>query len=836
MSKIKTWFEKNRSNLTGNWFLGKEPGTMEPDSFETSNFKVLIVRLSTYQDVASGITHLYLHQMASLVKNCFVDMAFLPPEQDERLMLKSQIPLLFGTTSKKAAKEFDLIAISNSVLQELINLPALLKHSNIPLTFQGRERVGAPMVLMGGSNSYNHSILHGAIKEEGMPGEGLVDCVLVGDAEGQFQKIIKTLAKLKVEQSRRDREGVVEVLRNSIEGLYDPRAYEQSFLSGKLLEIKAKAGAKMPLKANKLACVEGYETFEGGPVLYDGSGTSHVMVTAGCPFFCSFCKESWEQKPYREIGLERVLDTAFKLKQNLGLEELNLMTFNANTYSHIFEAINKLGSFIGRVGVKSQRFDAIVKAPELLDLQFDAGKRSYTCAMEGISERCRVLLQKNLSEGAILKGIALLLERHLRQLKVFMILTGYENEEDVEEYKGFLHRVKSLLPEGKRVPKITFSFAVLFRAPQTPMQYAERRMGAGQLRDFLGKIVQITRGVGFEARISAGVENALVSEFIAFADRRYTEILVEASVDRGFRYRGKIGRRLLEFWQKGMAARGLEGPDDWERSLDSILPWDDIDVGVKKEYLYNLWQRLKKGVELESCIQEPWGGGSCVGCGACDFNENFGEKYKKALAKLGPRAGAKIENSALQDELILWAEINVPKKWAFVSRDFIKTAVARRIMLDDEKLVKGFLRVELVEPSFFSWGRGLVKIAFKEKFVSLKPVDHGEKDVSILRRVREPKNKGLEGYPVRTLINMTGEKVAVLRHVDELLSEYNIKNFKKRCGATMRWEISEGHGNKTGIDLILYEEDSNDLILELNKMPDISLLNKITLNRAVRVL
>lgn len=61
-------------------------------------------------------------------------MAFLPPERDEKLLLDAAVPLLTGTTSKMPAGAFDVIAISNSVLQELINLPAMLQFSGLPLT------------------------------------------------------------------------------------------------------------------------------------------------------------------------------------------------------------------------------------------------------------------------------------------------------------------------------------------------------------------------------------------------------------------------------------------------------------------------------------------------------------------------------------------------------------------------------------------------------------------------------------------------------------------------------------------------------------------------------
>ena len=84
-----------------------------------------------------------------------------------------------------------------------------------------------------------------------------------------------------------------------------------------------------------------------------------------------------------KLLLKKQLEAAKRLKANMGLSELSLMTFNANTCTDIFNLVARFKRTFDRVGIKKQRFDAMVKMPAVLDLQFDAGKRTYTCAMEG---------------------------------------------------------------------------------------------------------------------------------------------------------------------------------------------------------------------------------------------------------------------------------------------------------------------------------------------------------------------------------------------------------------------------------------------------------------------
>ena len=50
-----------------------------------------------------------------------------------------------------------------------------------------------------------------------------------------------------------------------------------------------------------------------------------------------------------------------------------------------------------------------------------------------------------------------------------------------------------------------------------------------------------------------------------------------------------------------------------ERSVDEILPWDFIDIGVTKQFFIREWERAKKAEVTPNCKQK------CSGCGAARF-------------------------------------------------------------------------------------------------------------------------------------------------------------------------------------------------------------------------
>jgi len=466
-------------------------------------------------------------------------------------------------------------------------------------------------------------------------GEGLVDGVLLGDGERAFPRFLEVFGAWRADP----RERLLERLRAEVRGFYDPEAYRQVFDgNGRLAAIEPRAGAPFPVEAHRARDEALDVAFTGGPLFYEAeaAGVSHLLISAGCPYFCSFCKESWEQKPYRERSAERLLAAATALKANLGLRELNLMTFNANTVSRLGFLLDRLEPLFERVSLKSQRFDAIVSQPRLLERQLAAGKRTYTCAMEGISDRLRRYLRKNLDGATLLAGFRELFRRNVRQMKIFLIVTGREDEGDLAEFDRFLGSLQELLAPLKGKPVLTFSLAALYRPPHTPLQFEPRRRDGAALEAAFAAVSRAVSRHGFECRSSAGPADALLSEFLSYGDRRLTPVLVQASLARGFRYRGEVEAPLAAFFREEIRRRGLppfegkalEEPREAEdrqthegpagpTAPSTVLPWDDVDTGIGKAFLWKEYQALLADREGKACLAPPLGSGVCLGCGAC---------------------------------------------------------------------------------------------------------------------------------------------------------------------------------------------------------------------------
>lgn len=123
------WYSRSFHELTGSglWLRGNEPNTLLPQEYDLRTFRVLIARLSTAFDVAESFSHRVLYRIAARIDECFPDMCYLPPPADTPIFQREGIPWLLGTGTKRGSGGFNLVAFSNSILQELINIPAMLE-------------------------------------------------------------------------------------------------------------------------------------------------------------------------------------------------------------------------------------------------------------------------------------------------------------------------------------------------------------------------------------------------------------------------------------------------------------------------------------------------------------------------------------------------------------------------------------------------------------------------------------------------------------------------------------------------------------------------------------
>jgi hypothetical protein len=655
--------------------------------YQQKKYRILITRLSTYRDTAASFTHKVLYQIARSVNDVFPDFSWLPPPRDTDIFDADKIPWLIGTTSKQGPAGFDLVAISNAVVQELINLPTILSKSGIPLLKSQRiDNPSLPLIILGGANATGASAL--------FTDDPPIDGIFAGsDAGAIFQ--------------------IFDICRDS--GLSGNSKRETL---DRLHKIPGFIEPDRPAATNiRHSCSSLHSLLSEAPVMYEDDyiGVGNIPISEGCRSLCSFCLESWTHKPYREFDTSTVISAALKAKAASGLHEIDLFSFNFNMHSSIYDIIFMLLDTFPSIGLKSQRFDILGRDPEMLKVLHLLGKTSLTCGLEGVSSRLRRFLNKNLSDKDITNSLSAILKAPIRQLKIFLVVTGLESDADITEFEKLLHLMNTVLPAEQRRPRVIFSCTPLVRFPLTPLKFADTPPPAN-IRNAASKIGSAVHAAGFEYRLAASVDESLVCQAMVRAhDQRIFAAIVEAVHATGFVYYDAISKEFTEslfgaLRNKGLSIEGiLASPPD-----NAEVPWQYFDNSPCSGMLKNVYDQCVESRDLVGQKQNS----TCNSCKTCSTGDGIDNNLRIVAAPSGlsRKFEDKIRTIKAQEQTVRFL-VDVGKAGTGVPRALIATVLASALMQTQKELTfgyRGFRGSFIASKDPVSWieGQDILDLAF----------------------------------------------------------------------------------------------------------------------------
>ena len=329
-AQFMDWFTLNRSKLTrsGIWLDGGEPRRVDPAGFETASVRILICRLSTYDDVISSITHKMLYWAANQVSGVYVDLAFLPPLRDATLLKSQGVPWWLASGCKMQPRSFDIVAISISVQQEALNLPATLKYSGLKLGHAERMSDPThPLIVIGGNAAASVPFIHGNVtvdKEDG----GLVDVVCVGDGISWIQEFLTAFRESKLKAETKTE--FVGKLAKTLPGTYAPSFYTHREENGKLA-ISAEQGIPFPVAHRRDDARVWTRGYDGGFIPFADEDMEETLpLTFGCPYRCRFCQTGWIRGTHDMVPATELYASALRIKDAMAASDLNLLSSDAS--------------------------------------------------------------------------------------------------------------------------------------------------------------------------------------------------------------------------------------------------------------------------------------------------------------------------------------------------------------------------------------------------------------------------------------------------------------------------------------------------------------------------
>jgi len=548
-----------------------------------------------------GMSHLGLKILYSIINaqdHFAADRVYAPDVDLIKLLKEKSIPL-FSIEDSIPLKDFDILGFTLQYELSCTNILLMLDLAQIPI-FSAERTESDPIVIAGGPGAYNPE-----------PLSSFIDAFVIGDGEDVILEIAELLRKNKSET----RENKL-LLLSQIQGIYIPFFYKQiSYNPGttivpKRKDVPSRIARRFFKDFNNPKKMHSPQLM---PIIDIVHRRPAFEIMRGCTRGCRFCQAGMIYRPVRERDcslLEKQICHDIALN---GWEEISLNSLSTSDYSAIKPLLSSLMQTLPQsnitISLPSMRIDTFDDnfQPQLAKI---LGK-TITLAPEAGSQQLRDSINKNISEEDILTSVTNALNLGIRSIKLyFMVGLPDETEEDIEAIITLIEKMYAVNP--KRIAKINVSIAPFVPKAHTPFQWCRQ----DSTEEFLYKISLIKNHFSKQRKITIKyhtIEQSKLEAVIARGDRTVGKLIYEA-YKNGAQFDSWNTYFDFSLWENAAEMTGIDFAAYYKKiPIDSALPWDHIDCGIKKEFLVKEYNKSKQHSITEDCRN-----GECSQCGICE--------------------------------------------------------------------------------------------------------------------------------------------------------------------------------------------------------------------------
>lgn len=573
-----------------------------------------------------GMSHLgiqILYDMFNQWEDTYCERVYSPWPDLDKIMREKHIPL-FALESQQPIKEFDFLGITLQYEMCYTNILQVLDLSGIPLYTKDRT-MEDPFVVCGGPCTYNPE-----------PIADFFDLVYIGEGETSYRELLDKYKEWK--KSGKSRREFLEIAA-TVDGIYVPSLYDVTYNQDGTIHSMVPNCETAPEKVKKQVVNDLTHTYypEKPLVPYIKATQDRVVleIQRGCIRGCRFCQAGMIYRPIRPRDIDYLKKMAVTMLDNTGYEEITLSSLSSSDYKELSELvyflIDECDERKINISLPSLRIDAF--SLDVMSKVQDVKKSSLTFAPEAGSQRMRNVINKGLTEEVILSGAWEAFQGGWNRVKLyFMLGLPGEREDDIEQIAVLADKIAAKyfeLPKEERHgrPEIVASSSFFVPKPFTPFQWSPMNTAEqfeSKRRFLLGKVKEQLNQRSIRYQCHDAVTSELEGIF-ARGDRKLCKV-IEDAYRRGCIFDAWTDYFKEDVWEQVMDENGVSRYfyNYRERGKDEIFPWDFIDIGVSKNFLYR---------EYENSLQEkvtPNCRAKCSGCGAAKFGSGVCMEWRQA--------------------------------------------------------------------------------------------------------------------------------------------------------------------------------------------------------------